>query len=73
MQKPKKPLPNFVKYSSMAFQMGVIIFAAAFGGMKLDDYITSINFPVFTIVFTIVSVFAAVYLSIKDIIKINKD
>jgi len=57
----------------MAFQMGVIIFAAAFGGMKLDDYITSINFPVFTIVFTIVSVFAAVYLSIKDIIKINKD
>ncbi len=73
MQKPKKPLPNFAKYSSMAFQMGIIIFAAAFGGIKLDAYITSIEFPVFTLVLTIVGVFAAVYLSIRDLIKSNKN
>jgi F0F1-type ATP synthase assembly protein I len=56
----------------MAFQMGIIVFGAAFGGIELDKYITSIAFPLFTIIFIIFGVFAAVYISLKDFIKPNK-
>lgn len=56
----------------MAFQMGVIVFGMAWAGIELDDYVSSINFPLFTIIFVIFGVFAAVYLSIKDLIKPQK-
>jgi len=72
MQKPKKQLPNFAKYSSMAFQMGIIILGSAYGGMKLDEYVESLSIPLFTVLFTILSVAVAVYLSIRDLIKTNK-
>lgn len=68
----RKTPPNFIRYSSMAFQMAVIITAATFGGIKLDAYVKSIEFPLFTIVLTLLGVFAAVYLSIKDFINPKK-
>ncbi len=70
---PKKPLPNYVKYSSMAFQMGIIIFGAAWGGIELDDYVKSVSFPLFTVIFVLLGVFAAVYLSIKDLLNSDKN
>ncbi|OIP00745.1 MAG: hypothetical protein AUJ98_06390 [Bacteroidetes bacterium CG2_30_33_31] len=74
MKQPnKKQLHNFAKYSSMAFQMGIIVFASAFGGVKLDEYISSMDFPLFTITLTIFGVFAAVYISIKDFINTDKN
>lgn len=73
MSKPEKQLPNFVRYSSMAFQMGFIMFGCAWGGIELDKYVESIEFPVFTVVLVIFGVFAAVYLTLKDIIKTNKN
>ena len=57
----------------MAFQMVVIIFGAAYGGVKLDDWMSSVDFPVFTVGLTIFGVFAAVYLSLRDLLKNNKD
>jgi len=57
----------------MAFQMGIIVFASAFGGVKLDEYISSMDFPLFTITLTIFGVFAAVYISIKDFINTDKN
>ena len=74
MPKKKHQLNNFVQYSSMAFQMGVIIFGSALGGVKLDDY-TKANhyieteFPIFTLSFTILGVVIAMYFFIKDLIK----
>ncbi len=52
-------------------QMAVIIVGGTFGGKWLDSFI-NIKFPVFTLIFSILSVFLAVYYAIKDIIKINK-
>jgi hypothetical protein len=69
----KKPHHNFVRYSSLAFQMGIIVFAAAFGGIKLDEQISSVKFPVFTVSLTLFGVFAAVYLTIKDLMNNNND
>ena len=71
MQKQKnKHLNNYVKYSSIAIQMGLIIFLCSYGGVKLDNYLKW-EFPVFTIVFSIASVAIAIYLAIKDFIKMG--
>ncbi|MCF8297604.1 MAG: AtpZ/AtpI family protein [Saprospiraceae bacterium] len=63
----KKPLPNYAKYSSIAFQMIAIILAGVFGGIKLDE-ILKFNFPIFTVVLSIISVAVAIYFVIKDLI-----
>lgn len=66
--KGKLNLKGYAKYSSIAFQMLFIIFIGVFGGMKLDKYLNW-KFPVFTVVFSILSVIFAIYYAIKDIIK----
>lgn len=75
--KGKKPLYNYARYSALAFHMGIIIFAGAYGGVKLDAYLKSAklvshDFPTFTFTFAILSVILAIYFGIKDLIKINK-
>lgn len=64
----KSPLFNYAKYSSIAFQMLVVIGAGVFGGVKLDQW-TGLNFPVFTIVLSLASVAVAIYLSVKDFLE----
>jgi F0F1-type ATP synthase assembly protein I len=44
------------------------ILLGVFGGIKLDEAI-QIDFPLFTVLFTILAVCAAIYLGIKDFIK----
>jgi len=51
--------------------MGAIIVLGTFGGKWLDTFV-DIKFPVFTLTFSVLSVFLAVYYAIKDIIKFNK-
>ncbi len=67
-QKSKNSLNNYIKYSNIAIQMAVIIFIGVFGGIKLDKLL-KLNFPLFTVVFSLLSVFFAIYLSIKDLFK----
>lgn len=64
----KNRLNNYVKYTSIAFQMAAIIFAGVFGGMKIDHW-TGTKIPVFTIVLSLISVSAAIYYVVKDFIK----
>ncbi len=64
----KNPVNNYIKYSSLAFQMGIIIFASTFGGLKLDDYLDW-QFPVFTLIFSVLSVFLALYLALREFFK----
>ena len=69
--KEKEHLKSYAKYSSIAFQMLTIIFLGVFGGVKLDEVISS-KFPVFTVILSIVSVILAIYFVTKDLIKNNK-
>ena len=64
----KKQLPNYGRYSSIAIQMLVIIVAGVFGGFKLDEYL-KLHFPIFTILFSFLSVALAIYYVIKDFLK----
>ena len=63
-------LSNYAKYSTIAFQMIAIILVGVFGGIKLDQ-IVRIEFPVFTVVLTIVSVIFSMYYAIKDLLKMK--
>ena len=69
--KAPKKLNAYAKYSSIGIQMGVVITIGTFGGLKIDQYL-NFSFPIFTLVLSLASVAAAVYLAIKDIIDYNK-
>jgi len=63
-----KGVKDFAKYSGMAFQMIGIILVTTWGGIKLDK-LTGFDKPVFTIILSLLGVFAAIYTAIKDFIK----
>ncbi len=72
LNKDKKEQVNFyAKYTSLAFQMVVIIGLGTFGGYKLD-HVLGLKFNVFTILFSLVSVALAIYFAIKDFIHPSK-
>ena len=64
----KNPLKSYAKYSSIAFQMLVIILLGVYGGIKLDEHL-EMKFPVFTVVFAVISVILSIYYVIKDFLK----
>jgi F0F1-type ATP synthase assembly protein I len=65
-----KGINNFARYTSMAFQMVGVILATTWGGIKLDK-LTGLKTPVFTIVLSLFGVFAAIYIAVKDFIKLK--
>ena len=69
MSTDKKPNNDLAKYSGMAFQMGITIALGVWGGMKLDEKFPVTRFPLFTIILSLLSVFAAMYFVIRDVMK----
>ena len=67
-KKEKKALNGYTRYSSIAFQMLVIMLAGVFGGRELDKWVEW-EFPVFTLILTILAVCLAIYTIIKDLIR----
>ena len=70
-KKPKQHNKILI-FSGMAFQMGGIIGLGAWGGMKLDDKFET-DSQIFTIVLSLLSIFIAMYLVIRDVIKMQND
>jgi ATP synthase protein I len=72
--KKSKKQPNsnksnsILRYSGMGLQMGAIMLLGAFGGMQIDKHF-GIKNNIFTATLTVLAVFIAVYLTIKDLIK----
>jgi hypothetical protein len=64
-EKKKQKLNNFAQYTSIAFQMMIIIAAGTFAGYKLDIWF-GLKFPVFLIILSVASVGIAIYHSVKD-------
>ena len=63
-----KGIRDFGKYSAMAFQMVGIILVTTWGGIHLDKLL-DFSKPVFTIILSLLGVFAAIYTAVKDFIK----
>ncbi|HAF30492.1 MAG TPA: hypothetical protein DCG75_15730 [Bacteroidales bacterium] len=70
--KNKKAHSDFVKYSAIGFQMIAIVVIGVVGGIKLDQWISRIEFPLFTMLLSILSVILATYYTLKDFIKPQK-
>lgn len=56
---------DFMKYSGMAFQMGVIILIGAFVGQSLDARFHTEK-PYLTVLCSLLAIFAALYITLKD-------
>jgi len=63
-QKPKKKLDDFIRYSSLAFEMMAIMGIGTFAGVKIDQWL-DLQFPVFTLVLMILSVAGGIYHAIR--------
>jgi F0F1-type ATP synthase assembly protein I len=64
IQKPKKKLDDFIRYSSLAFEMIVIMGLGVFAGVKIDKWL-GLSFPVFTLILMILAVIGAIYYAIR--------
>lgn len=63
-KKKYTPLNNYMRYSGMAFQMGIIIAAGTWGSVKLDKWLNTK--PLFTIIGALSSIAIAMYVVLKD-------
>lgn len=66
-QKPKKQFDDFIRYSSLAFEMMIIMGIGVWLGVKLDQWL-SMSFPVFTLGLMILAVIGAIYHAIRKFI-----
>lgn len=64
--KVRKGAQNYMKYSGMAIQMGVIILIGTYAGTWLDEYFQT-KTPWFTVALALLSIFAALYVVLKDL------
>ena len=64
----KVPGNDRYKYSGMVTKMGLIIAAAVFGGIKLDEYL-GFKTPWMTILFSLLGVGLSMYVIIRDATK----
>jgi len=61
-------LKAYGKYSSMVFQMIIIVLIGTFGGRELDKLL-EMKHPVFTIVLILVSAFLSLFYLFRTILK----
>lgn len=64
----RKGAQSYMKYSGMAIQMGVIILVGTYFGRWLDERFET-QTPWFTVGLALFSIFAALYVSLKDLFK----
>lgn len=59
---------NYMKYSSLAFQMLGTIVAFTYGGYKLDEWQQN-RIPVWTLVLSLLSIAGSLYMFIRSVTK----
>jgi len=74
MEKPqkKKQLNRYIQLTGVAFQMGIIIYLGTYFGKWLDGKFIN-DSSLFTIIFSLLGVFASLYLVIKNVLSISKE
>ena len=63
-QKPRKKFDDFIRYSSLAFEMIAIMGIGTWSGIKIDQWL-ELSFPAFTFGFMILSVVGAIFYAIR--------
>ncbi len=68
----KKQPNKWLVFLNMPFQMGIIIFVGVYFGLWLDAKQQN-DKALYTIVFSLLAVFVALYMVIKQVKKLNKE
>ncbi len=68
LDKGKKSLREYARYSNLAFKLVAVVLAAFFMGWQLDKWINT-GFPLFTLLLSIGGLATMLYLLIKDFSK----
>ena len=71
-EQPKRSPNAYARYSAMGFQMAAIIGLGVYGGIELDKRFRPGQFPLFSVSLSLLSVCAAVWYAVKDIIMNKK-
>ena len=71
-QNKEKPMAKYARFSGLGIQMGVIIGFFSWLGVYLDDKYKT-KTPWWTIGLSLFGVTAALYLIIREVIKLSKD
>ncbi|VAW14839.1 hypothetical protein MNBD_BACTEROID01-1310 [hydrothermal vent metagenome] len=66
--KEKKKFNNFIRYSSLGFEMAAIIVIGTWGGYKLDQWLNN-EFKISTLVLMAVSVIISIIYGTKNLLK----
>jgi len=64
----KNKFDNFIRYSSLGFEMMAIIGAGTFGGYKIDQWMKN-EFKGFTLGLMILSVIMAIFYSTRNLLR----
>ena len=72
MSIPKKPPKTYLKYSGIAFQMLAIIGLGTFMGVHLDKKYAN-ETPLWALIFSLLSVFVALGLTIRQVVSKTKN
>jgi len=66
MSRAPRNARNYVQYTGMALEMGLLIFAGAWLGRKLDQRL-ALDKPIFTLILTLLFTVGAIYRVIKSL------
>ncbi len=67
-----RKLKSYLKFSTSAIQMAVLITIGALGGDWLDNYQKN-EFPLWTLILTLIAIFGSLFQLIREVLKMNKD
>lgn len=68
LDKGKKEVNNYLKYSGLGFQIAGTVAAGVFIGYELDKWLHTTK-PYFTAIVALVFVFLGLYIGLKDFLK----
>lgn len=68
----KKKGNPFLRFTGLAFQMGVLIALGAWGGTELDAWAQN-HKPVYTIILCLLAIAVSLYSIIKEALKLSND
>ncbi|QCD63653.1 AtpZ/AtpI family protein [Tenacibaculum maritimum] len=68
----RKPLSKYIRFTGIAFQMGITIYAGSLLGEWLDNKYPNEN-QLYTKICTLIAVFAAMFSVIRQVIKISQE
>lgn len=68
LEKEKRMLSDYARYSNLAFKMIAVVLTAFFIGWQVDKWI-HVGFPLFTLLFSVGALIMIIFLLIKDLSK----